>query len=230
MTDNPYGYAYANLTLGSTPGTYRVTGAGGGQSFTFAGTASAQPTISAGGVVNAANSNTSSFTSPVAPGSFASIYGSALSYNTGQNYSTVRLPLSMNEVTVTFDAPASGSLPAISVPGYPVYVSAGQVNLQIPWELQGYPSAQAKVTLDYRHGNVVTVPISNYAPAFFEVTPGTVAALDTNNKVISASNAAVRGQAVQFFASGLGPVTNQPASGNVALVNPRRIRQARLRF
>src|SRR5690606_12672196 len=44
-----------------------------------------------------------------------------------------------------------------------------------------------------------------------------VAALDQEYRVISAEHPASSGQVVQLFANGLGPVTNQPESGEVAL-------------
>ena len=53
------------------------------------------------------------------------------------------------------------------------------------------------------------------APAFFGAA-GTVAALDTNYVLINQSHPAVRGQDVQLFVNGLGPVTNQPPSGDPA--------------
>jgi minor extracellular serine protease Vpr len=209
-TDN-YGFAYATVTIGSQTGTYAVNASGGGQAYQFAGNVSLQPTVSAGGVVNAANS-----TAPVAPGSYVSIYGSNLSYTTDENYSAVRLPLSMDQVTVSFDAAATGSLPAVSVPGHMVYVSPTQVNIQVPWELQGYSSAQMKVTLyEFGFGNVVPVPIANYTPAIFG---SSVAAAEnaTTGQVISSTNPAVRGSVISLFCNGLGPVTNQPASGDSA--------------
>ena len=39
------------------------------------------------------------------------------------------------------------------------------------------------------------------------------AVLDQNNAVVTGANAARRGQTIQVFANGLGPVDNQPASG-----------------
>ena len=80
----------------------------------------------------------------------------------------------------------------------------------------GQTSAQVKVTIDRSYGNVVTIPLSDYAPAFFEATPGMVAALDAGNRVVGLTNPARRGQAIQLFANGLGPVINQPASGDPA--------------
>jgi minor extracellular serine protease Vpr len=212
-TDN-YGYAYATVTIGSQPGTYVVNARGGGQSYQFTGSVSLQPVVTTGGVGNAAN-----FTAPVAPGSYATIFGSNLSYTTDENYSALRLPLAMDQVTVSFDAAATGSLPAISVPGHLVYVSPGQINIQVPWELQGYPSAQMKVTLfEYGFGNVVIVTLANYTPAIFGSS--VAAAVDVNGHVISASNAATRGSFIELFCNGLGPVTNQPASGDSAVASP----------
>jgi minor extracellular serine protease Vpr len=212
-TDN-YGYAYATVTIGSQTGSYAVNASGGGQSYQFSGSVSPQPTVGAGGVVNAAN-----FTAPVAPGSYVSIFGTNLSNVTDENYSAAHLPLSMDQVTVSFDAPATGSLPAISVPGHLVYVSPTQVNIQVPWELQGYSSAKMKVTLyEFGFGNVVTVPVSNYTPAIFGST--TPAAEDVSGHVISSSNPATRGAVIEVFCNGLGPVTNQPASGDSAVASP----------
>ena len=209
-TDN-YGFAYATVTIGSQTGTYAVNAAGAGQSYQFSGSVSPLPTVSTGGVVNAANS-----TSPVAPGSYVSIYGSNLSNVTDENYSAVRLPLSMDQVTVSFDAAVTGSLPAVSVPGHMVYVSPSQVNIQVPWELQGYSSAKMKVTLfEFGFGNVVTVPLANYTPAMFG---SSIAAAENavTGQVITSANPATRGSVISLFCNGLGPVTNQPASGDSA--------------
>ncbi len=115
-------------------------------------------------------------------------------------------------MNVSFDVPSTG----LSVPGHLTYVSPSQVNVQVPWELEGQTSAQVKVTINYTYGNVVTVPLQNFAPAFFEISTGAVAALDLNYKIIGASNPAVRGQPVALYVNGLGPVTNTPPSGDPA--------------
>jgi uncharacterized protein (TIGR03437 family) len=210
-TDN-YGMAYANVIAGSQTGTWSVDASGGGQFYTFSGTVLAQPTINAGGVVDAASDR-----QPIAPGSYVSIYGANLALDTNYNYNPVHLPLSMDDVTVSFDAPATGSLPAISVPGRITFISPLQVNVQVPWELQGYSTAKMKVTLfESGYGNVVTVPISNAAPAIFETSPGSSATLDSNFKLVTSSNPAARGNYIEIYCNGLGPVSNQPASGDSA--------------
>jgi len=95
-------------------------------------------------------------------------------------------------------------------------VSPSQVNIQVPWELQGYSSDKMKVTLfEFGFGNVVTVPIANYTPAMFG---SSIAAAEnaTTGQIITAANPAARGSVVSLFCNGLGPVTNQPASGDSA--------------
>jgi len=45
-------------------------------------------------------------------------------------------------------------------------------------------------------------------------------ALDENSNVITPSNPAKQGHFIQLYCNGLGPVTNQPASGDPAPVSP----------
>jgi uncharacterized protein (TIGR03437 family) len=206
-TDN-YGIAIAEPLLGSTPGTYLFTATVAGQTLTFTTYARAVPTIATGGIVNAASANPGA---AVAPGSYISIYGSNLSDYT-DSATTARLPLAIDYVNVSFDVPSAG----ISVPGRLLYVSPGLVNVQVPWELAGQSSAQVKVTIDYSYGNVVTLSLSDFAPAFFEIATNTVAALDASYQVITSSHPAVRGQTIALYANGLGAVTNAPATGDPA--------------
>src|ERR1019366_8530889 len=219
-TDN-YGVAYVDVLLGNTPNSaVTVTARASGYSQDFTGAIRAQPTISVGGVVDAAAGK-----SPIAPGSYVSIYGSNLcepgncvllpaSNPIGDwvTYAPYALPLTMDGVTVSFDVPSA----KISVPGYLTFVSPGQINVQVPWELQGQTSAQVKVTLyGYSYGNVVTVPLADTAPAFFE-NSGIAAALDGNNAIVTTANPVKRGQPVQLYMNGLGPVNGGPASGEFA--------------
>jgi minor extracellular serine protease Vpr len=201
-----YGFAWVEIQLGTTIGTASVVvGAVGGR-YPITVYSMAQPTIAAGGVLAAANVDKGT---AVAPGSYIAIYGTDLSEYEDAAINTI-LPLSLDGVTVSFDVPSAG----ISVPAALTYVSPNQVNVQAPWELAGQASAQVKVTLyGMIFGNVVTAPLSDYAPAFFHTT---VDALDVDYKVIAAGNPAKRGQVVQLFMNALGPVTEAPASGSPA--------------
>jgi uncharacterized protein (TIGR03437 family) len=223
-TDN-YGIAYVEVILGSNPGTPTITAQAAGVALTFDAYILAQPAINAGGVLNAA-----SYQGTVAPGSYVSIYGSnmveadLLSNASGDGAGWLPLPMVIDGVNVSFDVPSAG----ISVPGNLIFVSPGQINVQVPWELQGQSSAQVKVTMDEEFGyplfgNVVTVPLAAYAPAFFvgSGANGTIAAQDAiTGAQILASNPAHSGEILSLYANGLGPVTNQPASGSAAVASP----------
>ena len=164
--------------------------------------------------------NAASYQRTVAPGSYVSLFGTnmveadLLNNASGDGATTLSLPMVIDGVNVSFDVPSAG----ISVPGNLIFVSPGQINVQVPWELQGQSSAQVKVTMDEMFGyplfgNVVTVPLAAYAPAFY-VGNGTIAAQDaTTGAQILGSNPAHPGEIVALFANGLGPVTNAPASG-----------------
>ncbi len=210
------GIAAAEAFMGNTPGnTYNFTARFGRLSAPLAATALLQPAITAGSVLNAG-----SFTSgqAIAPGSYIAIFGSNLS-NTNDSATAAILPLAIDLVTVSFDVPSA----QLSVPGHLIFVSPSQVNVQVPWELQGQSSVQIKVSVGdgfgLAFGNVVTVPLSNYSPAFFEIS-GQVAALDSNAHAVNSANPATRGQTIQLFVNGLGPVSNQPASGDPATASP----------
>jgi uncharacterized protein (TIGR03437 family) len=216
-TDN-FGVAYAEVILGSSVGsTPTITATAAGTPSQVSAAIMAAPSITAAGIVN-----DGSFQQPVAPGSWVAIFGSNL-VNTAELSDTVNgdlstsylvqanmLPLVLDGTTVSFDVPSAG----ISVPGYVYYVNSGQIDVWVPWELEGQSSAQVKVTVDEGlFGNVVTLPLSNYAPAFFLNSGNVADALDANYKIITASNPAVRGQYIALYVNGLGPTTNQPASG-----------------
>ena len=216
-TTNSYGIASAEAFLGSELGNYSFGIRFGRQSYSLTATALAQPTITASGVVDGASFLVGK---PIAPGSYITIFGSDLAGGSTDSATTSILPLAIDFVTVSFDVPSA----QLSLPGHLVYVSDSQVNVQVPWELQGQSSVQIKVSagdgFGVAFGNVVTVPLAEYAPAFFEIGGGQVAALDLSSKVITTSNPAQRGQIVELFANSLGLVSNQPASGDPAPTSP----------
>jgi len=210
-TDN-YGMAAAESILGPNPGVNVYTATAAALTASFTATGISQPTISPNGAVNAANYANQ----PAAPGSYISLFGNNLAPSASY-YSTPYLPIALNQVTVSFDNPN------VSVPGHLVFVSPAQVNLQVPWELQGQPSVQVKVSVADSSGVVYTLPLGTYAPALFEAPSGgqsIAAALDEKNNVVTTSNPVARGHVVQLFGNGLGPVNNQPASGDPAPFGP----------
>ncbi len=154
----------------------------------------------------------------VAPGSYIEIKGAGLSDSLkvfGTNY----LPLSLAGVSVSFDIPSLG----ISLPGHIHFVSYGQINVQVPWELEGQSSVLMKVSIGDISSAVVTVPLARNSPGFFQypLASGMPAAEDfPNYNVITTSNPVVAGHVAQLFCNGLGPVTVPQTSGEQAVLSP----------
>jgi len=222
LTDQ-FGWAWMDVTLGSSPGGPYVTYNVAGFSDYFYANIQPAPTITPGGVADAA-----SYKTTLAPGSYAAIFGSNFtnsSFTVSQPLYALQCPTGPCVYPIGFDyVSVSFDVPGATYPGFPYFVSQGQVNLVVPWELQGQSSAQVKVSWDFDLlSNVVTIPIATYSPSFIQTcgTGGVQAcALDTSYRVISASNPAKRGLYIQLYANGLGPVTNQPPDGVAATASP----------
>ncbi|HXI42432.1 MAG TPA: S8 family serine peptidase [Bryobacteraceae bacterium] len=211
------GIAGAIATCGSKPGDVQFTGTAGGLTVTFSGTTRLLPVIAPNGAVNAASFQVGG---GAVPGSYISLFGTGLSDFT-DNAASLPLPLSIDSASVSFDVPSAN----LSLPGRLIYVSPSQINVQVPWELQGQASAQIKVTIQDTQGTVYTLPLTAASPAFFEYTERAtqrllLAALDSANHVISTTHPTHSGQVVQLYANGLGPVDNQPATGEPAPASP----------
>jgi hypothetical protein len=131
------GIAAAKVNLGSQLGEQIFSADAAGFHVEFDGRARLRPTIHAGGVVNAGDHQLGQ---GFATGSYVEIYGVGLSEATRMT-PTLYLPVALAGVSVSFDAPG------LSVPGHIHFVSANQVNVQIPWELQGLRSALLKVSV-----------------------------------------------------------------------------------
>ena len=211
-----YGIALAVPVLGPQAGVQAFSLTAGGLRWEFDGQARIKPAIAANGIVDGASFEAAK---PVAPGSYISIFGSGLSDDVNQA-SSLPLPMAIDFVNVSFDVPAA----KLSLPGRLIFVSPGQLNVQVPWELAGQSSVQVKVTIDFSLSNVYTLPLAAQSPSFFVSTDSSgnsaVAALDENNRPVNAGNPALRGHAIQLFANGLGSVTNQPATGDPAPLSP----------
>jgi uncharacterized protein (TIGR03437 family) len=201
-TTDALGNAGVFVDLGPNQGNYVFTGTVLGLTQEFDGYVRRLPAIKNGGVVNAAPPF--QVGQGLQPGSYISIFGTDLS-DTTLVESTPSLPLSLGQVSVSFDGGGK------SLPGRFHFISPGQINVQIPWEFQGQSSVQMKVTLyGYLWGSPYTVPLATYSPGIFAVTDG------VNNAVLSASNPAKRGGNIVIYANGLGPLNTPQSSGDPA--------------
>ena len=158
------------------------------------------PAVNAGGVINGA-----SFTAPVAPGSIASVFGDFY-LSSAVVASSVPLSTDLSDLSFNFGSSAAPLF----------FVSSGQANVQVPWEVTG-TSSSITPTLFGTAGTGQNVTVATYAPAIFSMNSqgsGAGAILDSNYNLVSTSNPATPGTTViLIYCTGLGPVTNQPATG-----------------
>ncbi|MGO4879514.1 MAG: glycoside hydrolase family 3 C-terminal domain-containing protein [Bryobacteraceae bacterium] len=165
--------------------------------------AQSAPSINTGGIVNAA-----SYTAPVAPGSIVSVYGDFL---LSEPSGALSVPLPTNLGGLSFDF-GSTAAPLF-------YASNGQVNMQVPWGLTG-DQASLTASINGQTSAAQTVNLAPVAPGIFTINSqgtGAGAILDSSYNLVGPSNPAGAGVTVILvYCTGLGPVTNTPATGSAA--------------
>jgi uncharacterized protein (TIGR03437 family) len=161
------------------------------------------PSISTGGVVNAA-----SFTAQISPGALASVFGSNFT-GTGLDASAdLPLPSSLGGVSVLVNGKTAPVL----------YVNSNQINFQIPWETAP-GSATVAVSVNGLTSTKVNITVLAAAPGlFFESSHAVVQNSDFS--LNSPSNPAKVGGTIIAYLTGAGPVSNQPADGAAAGSSP----------
>ena len=169
------------------------------------------PTISPGGILNSA-----SWTPTVAAGSIASVFGD----NLGTSLTASTYPL-LPALWFT-SMKAAGQVA-------PLFMSScAQVNLQIPWEDAG----QTQVAMVATVAGLVSLPqpatVAPFAPGIFTMNQlGTgqgaieIASSGQLAGIVGASSRPIaQGEYVVIYCTGLGAVSNQPATGAAALSSP----------
>ncbi|MEO8660872.1 MAG: Ig-like domain-containing protein, partial [Bryobacteraceae bacterium] len=170
------------------------------------------PVIASGSIFNAASSSRT-----VAAGSIASIFGN--------NFGSSLIAATMYPLPTELGG--SGFL--VGNQGAPLYmVSCGQANLQIPWEVSGQTSVPVSATVGGINSAAENATVAPFAPGIFtlnqegsgqgavEIAPTAVIATIAG----PLGRPVKRGEYVAIFCTGLGPVSNQPATGAAALSSP----------
>jgi len=171
------------------------------------------PSIAAGGVLDGASFARGQ---AVAPGSLVSIFGGALA-NALQQNDTVPLSPSIGGVSVTMN----------NVPAGLYFVSSGQINAQVPWNVLSSGSngtANVVVTRNGQASAPLAIQIAPYTAAIFTLTPGGsgyALAINADGSVVApagtfpgiASRPAKVGETIVIYANGLGPVDAAIANG-----------------
>jgi uncharacterized protein (TIGR03437 family) len=164
--------------------------------------------VNSGGVVSAA-----SYTAPVAPGSIAALFGNFL-FASPIPATSFPIPTSLGGLSLQFGGPVLAPL---------FYASFGQVNAQVPWELDGQSQTTITASINGQTSAPQTVSLTTYAPGIFTANgqgTGPGAILDSNYHLVSATNPTTAGAIIQLYCTGLGPVTNQPATGAPSPLDP----------
>jgi uncharacterized protein (TIGR03437 family) len=171
------------------------------------------PAVSSGGVSNAANG-----LSTVSPGSLVSIYGSNLAGGLAQADS-IPLSTSLSNVSVTFNG----------VPAPLLFVSTGQINAQLPWNVLSSGTtgtANVVVTRNNQASPAQTLSVGPFSPGIFAI--GTIAVAINPDGSIAAPAGAIPGIATTpakigdpgglvILCTGLGAVSPAATNGAASL-------------
>jgi uncharacterized protein (TIGR03437 family) len=161
------------------------------------------PVIQANRVVNIASAQPS-----LSPGVQASIFGQNLSF--GSNAArTAPLPAMLCAAQVTVGGKAASLL----------FASPGQLNVQIPSELEPGP-AQVVVQVQGRSSAPVTVQLEAFAPGLFTTDQGVGVVLHATGSAVTPQSPAQPGETLALQAVGLGPTNPAVATGAAAPASP----------
>jgi len=149
-----------------------------------------------------------SFGPRIAPGELATIFGTGLASSTVQP-SSLPLPTSVNGTTVVvnnIDAPL-------------VYVSATQINFQVPSSLTTSPASVAVIT-PTGTTTIFSVELVPQGPAIFQYAPNRAVAQNANGTLNSSTNPAGANSVITVYLTGQGAVNNPVADGAATPSSP----------
>lgn len=196
--------AVAGMSNGSYAGTVKIAtnGVNGSMSVpvTLDVVAQGPPLAVFGGVLNSGN-----FDNRFAPGSVAALFGEQLTMKEAASASAIPLATSLNGARVLVnDQPA---------PLY--YASYGQVNFQIPYEIDP-GEAVVRVERDGQSGNGVGIVILERAPRIIQVGNNGVVVNPDGSLAIAGGRAARPGEAITIYCVGLGRTDPAASTGAAA--------------
>ena len=103
------------------------------------------------------------------------------------------------------------------------YVSSSQINVQAPFELTGSETARIEIDAEQTGATSATVPVLEASPAIFTLASsgrGRAVAINPSGSVNDRNNPAAPGDVITVYASGLGQVQPEPATGSPAPEDP----------
>jgi hypothetical protein len=145
----------------------------------------------------------------LAPGTIIQIYGQHLATGTAQPTS-IPLPTTMNGTQVLI-----GGTPA------PLYfVSPGQINAQLPFELVSGNQYQVLVTLNGALTTPDSITLTPAAPGLAAFSDGTLIAQHGDGSLVSKTAPAIPGEYLVAYLAGMGDTNATPASGTASPSSP----------
>jgi uncharacterized protein (TIGR03437 family) len=163
--------------------------------------ADTQPLLYQGGVVNNRNPISGG---ALAPGTIVEIYGSNLAAGgVAGSFSGGRLPVALGDATVSiggFDAPL-------------FFVSPGQINAQVPYELEAGKQYALGVTSRGIATNTETIAIAAASPGIAAFSDGRAIAQNANFELIGPDRPARAGDYVVVYLTGLGATSPAAQTG-----------------
>jgi uncharacterized protein (TIGR03437 family) len=166
--------------------------------------------ISAAGVVNAASFKSGS----IAPGEMVSIFGSGIGPATGAGAQLTSAGLVSTSVAQTQVLFGGTAAPLI-------YVSSGQINAVVPYEVAGQSTVPLQVQYQGAGSNSAALNVAATSPAIFVIspqgqTPQQGAILNQDSSINGASNPAAAGSVIQIYATGEGVTSPGSTDGQLA--------------
>jgi uncharacterized protein (TIGR03437 family) len=148
---------------------------------------------------------------PISPGELITLYGTGFPAQTAVANS-LPLPVTIGGVQVLINGAA---VPMFSI-------TSDHVSAMVPFTVSG-STATVVVSSGGKQSNTVTVPVAASSPGLFTATSnglGSAAILHPDFTLVSPSSPARRGEIVQIYLTGLGPVTPAITAGTAAPTNP----------
>jgi uncharacterized protein (TIGR03437 family) len=170
-----------------------------------------EPDFTAAGVVNGA-----SFAAGLSPGAIVTIFGKGLTKDVKGVILANKTPLpdELAGTSVLFGTIAAPLFAIANVNGQE------QINLLVPYELTGQKSTTIVVNNNGAKSAAVTVDVLETFPGIFTVDGTSGAILTADNRLVTSSNPAKRGEVVVIYCTGLGPVSPAPKTGASAAASP----------
>ena len=156
------------------------------------------PVINAGGVVDAAQ-----FQAVLAPGGLGSIFGVSLA-NQVAGATATPLPTTLAGTRVLINGVAAPL----------VFVSSGQINFQLPFEVADASAAEIRVGRNGVTGPPVEAASARFAPQFFaNAATGEPIVTRPDGSLVDAAAPAEDGEILIAYLTGVGGLDNPPPSG-----------------